>query len=208
MRIKLSVLPIPLFLASAWTFSPFAASGQATAVPKEVRALEGTYTGAWTMYGIDGKGDIVKRMAWTDTMKAANAEIQGDRAFVRTTDEMTFAGDQIPPMKVAGKEGYFVNEQGGLGDYFIETNGQTYRMVKVGENVWSYSTAADARELSRLGFPESASGKHVLVKVVTTEQGLETHQISRLTTVSWKDKEGKDRTLQFITLQGFHKRQP
>ena len=127
--------------------------------------------------------------------------------FVNTTDEMTFVGDQIPPMKVAGKEGYFVNEQGGLGDYFIETNGQTYRMVKVGENVWSYTTPADVRELSRFGFPESASGKHVLVKVVTTEQGLETHQISRLTSVSWKDKEGKDRTLQFITLQGFHKRQ-
>jgi hypothetical protein len=47
----------------------------------------------------------------------------------------------------------------------------------------------------------------VLVKVVTKEQGVETHRISRLTTVSWKDREGKDRWLQFVSLQGFHKRQ-
>ena len=81
MRIKLWVWPIPYFVAAAWTFSPVEGCGQAIGVPKEVRALEGTYTGAWTMYGIDGKGDIVKRMAWTDTMKAVNSEIQGDRAF-------------------------------------------------------------------------------------------------------------------------------
>jgi hypothetical protein len=44
--------------------------------------------------------------------------------------------------------------------------------------------------------------------VVTKEQVMETHRISRLTTVSWKDKEGKECWLQFVSLQGFHKRQP
>ena len=48
----------------------------------------------------------------------------------------------------------------------------------------------------------------MLVKVVTKEQGVETHRISRVTTVSWKDKEGKEQTLQFVSLQGYHKRQP
>ncbi len=38
-------------------------------------------------------------------------------------------------------------------------------------------------------------------------QGAETHWISRLTTVSWKDKAGKERWLQFVSLQGYHKRQ-
>jgi hypothetical protein len=46
-----------------------------------------------------------------------------------------------------------------------------------------------------------------VIKVVTKEQGVETHRISRLTTVSWKDKEGKERWLQFLSLQGSHKRQ-
>jgi hypothetical protein len=208
MRCKPWVLALSLLFASAWALSSSTGANQNADVPKEVRALEGTYTGSWTMYGIDGKGDVVKRMAWTDTMIAANSEVKGDRALVNTIDEMTFEGGQIPPFKVQGKEGYFLKKEGGLGDYFIESNGQTNRMVKVGENVWSYSTSADAQELGRLGFPKDASGQHVLVKVVTKEQGTETHRISRLTTVNWKDKEGKERVLQFVSLQGYHKREP
>jgi hypothetical protein len=175
--------------------------------PKAVHDLVGTYTGSWTLLGVDEKWQVVKRMAWTDTIRAQNPEVKGDRAFVSTTDEMTFEGGQIAPFKVQGKEGYFLKKDGVLGDYFIETLGQTNRMVKVGNNVWSYTTEAAAQELGRLGFPKGASGQHVLVKVVTREQGVETHRISRLTTVSWKDKEGKEHWLQFVSLQGFHKRQ-
>ena len=177
-------------------------------VPKEVRALEGTYTGSWAMYGIDDKGAVVKRMAWTDTMKASSPEIKGDRAQVTTADEMTFEGGKIPPFTVKGNEGYLLKKDGGLGDYFIETSGQINRMVKVEQNVWSYAARASAQELARLGFPKGASAQHVLIKVVGKEQGVETHRVSRLTTVSWTDKEGKERVLQFVSLQGFHQRQP
>ena len=212
MRSKLWALALPLFLAAAWALSFSAGADQKPdapkEVPKEVHALVGTYTGSWTMFGIDEKGEVVKRMAWTDTIKAEKPEVKGDRAYVSTTDEMSFEGGKIPPFKVQGQEGYFLKKDGGLGDYFIETSGQTNRMVKVGDKVWSYTTPAAAQELGRLGFPKGASGQHVLVKVVTKEQGVETHRISRLTTVSWKDKEGKERWLQFVSLQGFHKRQP
>jgi hypothetical protein len=177
-------------------------------VPKEVLDLAGAYTGSWTIFGIDEKGDAVKRMAWTDTMKAEKPEVKGDTAFVSTTDEMTFEGGKIPPFKVQGKEGYYLNKDGSPGDYFMEINGQTNRMVKVGDNVWSYTAKASAQELTQVGFPKDASGQHVLVKVVTREQGIETHRISRLTIVSWKDKEGKERWLQYVSLQGYHKRQP
>lgn len=176
-------------------------------LPEEVRGLVGTYTGSWTMFGIDDKGGVVPRMAWTDTIKAEKPEVQGDRAYVSTTDEMTFEGGKIPPYKVQGKEGYLLKKDGVLGDYFIETSGQTNLMVKVGDKVWSYTTPAAVQELGFLGFPKDASGQHVLIKVVTKEQGVETHRISRLTTVNWKDKEGKERWLQFVSLQGFHKRQ-
>ena len=212
MRCRPWVLAPPLFLIAAWAVSPYANADQKPDapkdIPKEVQALEGTYTGSWTMFGVDEKGEVVKRMAWTDTIKAEKPEVKGDRAYLSTTDAMTFEGGKIPPFKVQGKEGYFLKKDGGLGDYFIETSGQTNRMVMVGDNVWSYTTPAAAQELSRLGFPNDASGQHVLVKVVTKEQGVETHRISRLTTVSWKDKEGKERWLQFVSLQGFHKRQP
>jgi hypothetical protein len=177
-------------------------------VPAEVAALEGAYTGSWVMYGIDGQGDIVKKMAWTDIVKAGGAEIKGDRAQVKTTDEMTFEGAKGPPFKVEGKEGYFLRKDGTPGDYFIETFGQVNRLVKVGDNVWSYTAAASPQELARLGFPKGAAGRHVIIKVVGKEQGVETHRISRLSTVSWTDRGGQERVSQFVSLQGYHKREP
>jgi hypothetical protein len=63
------------------------------------------------------------------------------------------------------------------------------------------------QELSRLGLSNAISGQHVLIKVITFDQGVETHNISRLTTVRWKDATGKERTTQFVSMQGQHRRQ-
>jgi hypothetical protein len=77
-------------------------------VPGEVRALEGTYTGSWTMFGIDDEGKIVKKMAWTDLLKTDSATVESDRAYVTWVNEQTLDGAQGPPRKVQGKEGYFL----------------------------------------------------------------------------------------------------
>src|SRR5262245_25011362 len=100
-----------------------AAQEPAAEVTKEVRDLAGTYKGEWTRYGIDGRGEVVKRMSWTDTVKAEKPQVQDRRAFVTITDEMTFEGGKIPPFKVVGKEGYILKRDGTPGDYFFETNG-------------------------------------------------------------------------------------
>jgi hypothetical protein len=176
------------------------------AVPKQVRDLAGTFTGAWTLYGVDDKGAVVKRMAWTDTVKAEDPQVKGDRAFVTVADEITFDGGKIPPFKVKGTEGYFLNKDGGLGDYFVEFAGKLNRMVKLADSVSTYAAPADALELGQMGFPKGASGQHVLVKVVTTEEGVETHRITRVTTAKWTGKDGKERWQQFVSLHGFHKR--
>jgi hypothetical protein len=179
----------------------------ATAVPKEVRDLVGNYTGSWTMYGIDDKGAVVKKSAWTDTMKAVNPRIKGDRAFITSTDEMSFEGG-TGKFKIDFTEGYFLNSDGSLGDYFVESFGQLRRLVKLSKQSAAYATPAAAQELTQLGFPKGAKGEHVLVKATTSEGGLETHRITRVTTVTWTDKDGKDRTLQYVSLQGYHKRVP
>jgi len=175
--------------------------------PKEVRALEGTYTGVWAMYGIDEKGEVVKRASWTDTLKAGGAEVKGDRAFVSWTCEQVFDGAKGPPRKSEGKEGFFLNKDGTVGDNYLEMFGQTTKVTKLSDTAWSYATPAAAQELAALGFPKGASGQHVTVKVVTTEQGAETHRITRLTTATWTDKDGKERVTQFVSLQGYHKRE-
>ncbi|MGB7921741.1 MAG: hypothetical protein WCF57_00720 [Pyrinomonadaceae bacterium] len=203
-------LSIFCFILSLLTISfqpALFAQDKARQVPAEVKAIAGTYTGSWTMYGVDEKGQTVKRVAWTDVIKAENPVATGDRAYVSITDEMTFEGGRIPPRKSQGTEGYMLNADGSLGDYFIEVSGQRYRMQKLGKDAWAYAAPADPREVASLGFSNVLSAQHALVKVVTQEEGIETHRISRLTTVNWKDAEGKQRWTQFISLQGFHKRQ-
>jgi hypothetical protein len=195
--------------ATAVAQAPAGDKGVATGdVPKEVRALEGTYTGSWAMYGIDDEGTVVRRMAWTDTLKTDGARVAGDRAFVSWSNEMKFEGAAGTSAKVQGKEGYMLTKGATLRDYFVETFGRATRMTRLADNVWGYAAQGSAQELAMLGFPRGASGQHVQVKVVTKERGLETHRISRLSTVTWTDKEGKERVLQFVTLQGHHQRRP
>jgi hypothetical protein len=99
------------------------AQNNPTQIPKEVKDAVGTYTGSWTSYGLDANGQVVKQVAWTDTVKAENPVVEKSRAFVTTADEMIFEGGRIPPMTVPGKEGYLLNSNGSLGEYFIETYG-------------------------------------------------------------------------------------
>jgi len=205
-RKPLSIFLAALALLTLFTTGIFAQSA-AKQVPKEVAAIAGTYTGSWTMFGIDQAGQVVKRAAWTDVIKAENPVVKDDRAYVTTLDEMTFEGGRIPPRKVQGTEGYILNKDGSVGDYYFETFGKVYRMQKLGTDTWAYTIPADPRDLAQLGFSNVSYGQHSLIKVVTNEQGAETHRISRVTTVNWKDAEGKDHWIQYVSLQGIHKKQ-
>lgn len=183
----------------------FALSAKAQTVPSEVKEIAGTFTGAWTAFTLNGNGEVVKQMAWTDVIKAENPIVEKDRAYVTTIDEMTFEGGRIPPQKIPGKEGYLLNKDGSLGEYFMEIFGQTITMKKLSKDTWIYTVPASAREFAAMG-DKFLSATHVLVKTATFEQGIETHHISRVTTVRWKDAEGKERATQFVSLQGQHKR--
>jgi len=199
-------LTIAFHLATAFCLATagLAQSGSPQ-VPKEVTAISGTYTGSWTMFGIDAQGQVVKRGGWTDTMKADSAIVKDGRAYVATVDEMLFEG-RPAPMKFEGKEGYFVNKDGSLGDYFIESFGQVIKMQQLAKGTWVYSTGATPPELAPLGFTNVSSARHVVIKVVTFEDGVETHRITRVTTVNWKDQDSKDKWLQYVSLQGIHRR--
>lgn len=205
MNKTLNILLASVVFAFCCLASPLSAQSKLVP-PKAVSDITGTYIGSWTSYGLDANGQVIKQAAWTDTMKAENPVVNQDRAYVTTIDEMTFEGGKIPPMKIPGKEGYLLNRDSTLGEYFIEAFGQTYKMQKLGENVFAYTVAAAPTELARLGVLNAQSAQHVMVKVITFEQGIETHNISRVTTVRWKDASGKQRTTQFVSLQGIHQR--
>jgi hypothetical protein len=182
-----------------------AADSFAQKIPAEVQAIAGSFTGTWTSFTINDKGEVVKQAAWTDVIKAEKPTADANRAFVETTDEMTFEGGRIPPQKIVGKEGYLLNKDGSLGDYFIEIFGQTIPMKKLAPNTWAYSVPANPREFQVLG-ERFVSATHVLVKTTVVDQGVETHNISRITTLTWKDAEGKERLTQFVSLQGQHRK--
>ena len=177
-------------------------------VPKSVLELAGVYRGTWTLYGLDQNGTPGKRASWTDTLTAANPTVADGKAFVATLDEMTFDNARIPPTTVKGREGWFLAPDGKtLQEYFIETNGQVQHVSKLGQNVWVYTAAAQPAELAQLGISGALSGQHTLVKVVTTEDGVETHHITRISTVNWKDAVGKNHWIQYVSLEGVHRRQ-
>lgn len=194
-----------LFYAIALTGTP-PAQGDETAVPAPVRELVGTFAGEWVSYGIDETHQPVMSSAWTDTMTASNPVVSGGRAFVTTSDRMTFAGGQIPPMTIPGSEGYILNDDGSLGDYFFTSYGQTYRMQKLDESTWVYVMPAAPQELGWLGFPTDARGKHVMVKVVNEEDGRETHRISRISTIHWNDAGAGEQWVQYTSLKGYHQK--
>ena len=182
-------------------------SGSSQVVPQAVRDLAGTYAGSWTLFGIDEEGQVVTLMSWTDTIQAENPQVDGDQAYVLTTGEMVFDNSNIPPLQIAGKEGYFLLGDGTLGDYFVETNGQVSKSHHLGEDVWVSVTPASSQDLASYGLPNVSSGQHIMNKVITSEAGVEVHRITRVTTVNWTDQAGQERSIQFVSLQGFHQRQ-
>ena len=196
-----------LLFANAAHNQAYAKQATAKQLPKELSDLMGTYVGEWTIFGIDEKGQIVKKTSWTDTIKTKNPIVKSDRAYVTTSDEMIFEGGKIPPRKYQGTEGYLINTDGSLGDYFIESFGKVTKMHKLADNIWAYGIPAAPQEIAQLGFSNITSAQHALVKVVTKENGAQTHRMTRITTVNWKDKDGKDLCTQFVSLQGFHKKQ-
>jgi hypothetical protein len=172
-------------------------------VPAEVQALAGHYHGEWQMFGIDGKGQVVEGYRWTDTVEATRPRVEGDRALVSTTCTMKLPGGGSRTLD--GEEGYFLHADGSLGDYFLVMAGKTVHMPKLVDRVFCYSLDADPGEFHALGFPSDVHGTNVMVKVVVDEGGVETHRLTRVTTLQWKEADGTPRTLQFTSLKGWHR---
>ena len=125
----ISVLLLALLLSACRPIQPDPA---ARVVPQAVRALAGTYAGSWTLFSIDEEGEVVKLMAWTDTIQAENPQVEGDQAYVLTTGEMVFDNSNIPPLKIAGKEGYFLLPDGSLAPRsgFLSSAGCCFRSAR------------------------------------------------------------------------------
>jgi hypothetical protein len=202
---KISSVLFILVITSFCFVSDSAAQTVDKKIPAEVQTLVGTYTGAWTLYGINDKGEVIKQLAYTDVMKAENPTVAADRVYVSTMDAITFEGGKVPPANIPGKEGYLLNKDGSLGDYYLENSGRTIRFQKLDKDSHIYSTPAGGGEFPLIS-DKFLSGVHVLVRTITFDHGIETHHVTRLTTVCWTGADGKEMAKQFVSLQGQHKK--
>jgi hypothetical protein len=167
--------------------------------------ITGKYLGQWTMYGV-AAGQIVEKAAWTDVLEAGKATESNGRAFVEVTNVMTFLDGKT--LTVAFIEGYTANADGTAGDRFYEIQGKTTLFKRLTDNDWAYQTTPDPGELWFLGFnpKDVLSASHVTTKTTTYEGDLETDHVTRLTTIQWKDADGKIKSMQFVSMKGTHTR--
>ncbi len=75
-RVALPLVSLPI-LALLFAGGRLPASSHVD-VPREVKALEGTYTGSWSMRGLNAEGQVVQLAAWTDEMVASGAATDGE----------------------------------------------------------------------------------------------------------------------------------
>lgn len=169
--------------------------------------IAGTYTGQWSMYGL-ADGHVVEKASWTDRLEAGHSVEDHGRAYVEVTDTMTFANGQTRTSKFI--EGYSAKPDGSAGDRFYEIGGTATHFKKLTERDWVYQATPDPGELWFLGVnpQDVVFASHVTTKTTTFEGPIDTDHVTRLTTIQWKDADGKIHSTQFVSMKGEHARTP
>lgn len=172
---------------------------------KLVESITGTYAGKWQIFGIDEGGNIVEKSSWSDELTASNPRIVGQRAIVDVRAVMSFGDGTQRASEFT--EGYLINGDGGAGNRFYEINGQFVEYQQLSQHNWSFETVLNSQELQWLGFnpADVLYAVNSTIRTTTYVEGIDTDNVSRVTTVQWKSK-GEVKTIQFVSMKGIHKR--
>jgi hypothetical protein len=171
-----------------------------------VTARAGTYQGAWEMLGLDAGDEPYTYLSWTDDIVGSNPRIEGDRAMMDVTDFMVL--EDYGDYEISWIEGVLIEEDGSPGEEFMEMDGEVTIFSQVKDGYYEYQT-----ELARSDFSAWAnvtqdnliSGYHTTYKVVTWPDGMETHDITRVTTLEWDAGDGPQ-TIEFTSMTGRHQK--
>lgn len=172
-----------------------------------ITEMVGTYTGDFEMYGLDGGDQAITVMTWTDTAVATNPRIEGDRAVVDVHEEMVV--DQSTTYEMDWLEGVLIEADGSAGSRFIDMNGIVTIQTEVEPGHFEYQQDLDEYDhyyWDNITPVNLVSGYHVMNKIVTDVQGVETHEITRTTYVDYEDQGGTIISVEFVSLQGTHEK--
>ena len=182
---------------------PVAASPQLAAA----RSLVGHYTGGSTVYGINAAGEIEKKYSFTEDITATDPQVKDGLAFVNVVDLISGV-----PFPIKWTEGFHLDARGSIGArYFLpEMPGAVETVEKDLAEAGSATFETDLRpnEEAELGFGgrDILYKKHTTIKNVVTSGNSETHVITRLTTITWKDAAGAIQTKTFVSMNGTQER--
>jgi len=170
--------------------------------------LVGTYTGEWTMFGLDADDKAQAAQNFTDSVTASNPRIENGRAIVDVAATMDMGGGG-PPFQLAFIEGVIVGENGARGDYFVELQGNVQMYKEVKPNVWETESPLNPRDYQAMA---NVTAENVIggwkrsTKVVSWVDGSERHDITVLTHVEYTNAAGKTITVEFTSMVGFHQK--
>jgi len=171
-----------------------------------ITSKSGAYGGAWEMMGLDASGATYTAMTWTDEVTSSDPRIEGDRAIVDVYSFMVI--DPYGEYELSWIEGVFIEEDGSAGEEFMEMDGEITIFTKVADDRYEYETAVGQDDYYYWDGPTAQnliSGHHVNTKIVSYPDGVETHDITRFTTLEWDDGGGVQ-VAEFTSMMGQHYR--
>ena len=166
----------------------------------------GSYEGEWQLYALDASDEAQASWSWTDVATASNLRIEGDRALMDVVDVMDLGGNT---QEVSFYEGVYINEDGSVGDYFVDMDDEITIMIEVEPDLWEYETALSAQDYQSM---VNVTANNVIegwkrtTKVVSQVGGMERHDISVLTHVEYEAATSTPITVEYTSLTGHHQK--
>ena len=190
-----------LFLTLFLSLSVPSFAGELTAL-EATEKLKGVYQGTWKSF-VYNQGQTRPGMTWSDRIVAKGEVIEDeDKVYLEAKMTMTYPGGHKQNMEI--KEGYLkLGSEGKKGTRFSIMYGKATLYHELSSLEFAASIPPYPGEAKRLGFsPEHVKKmSHVITKTVDHSSGVETHHITRVTTVKLAK-----RTIQFVSLQGTHRK--
>lgn len=167
--------------------------------------LVGTFTGAWTLWGLDSADEQVERAAWTDSATGSNPRIDGDRALVDISNVMD---GETWTQEMEFLEGVYIEDDGSMGSYFFEIDSVVTLLTETSPGVWEYDSpiiSSDYSGMVNVTADNLVTGSKHSTKVISFPGGVEHHQITGTTHVEY-DAGGGLQVVDFVSIEGYHDR--
>ena len=173
-------------------------------IENEIKKFAGVFSGEWTAFKLNEKLEVVKSIAWKDTLRTNKPIIKDSLAFVNIKSVMVFENPQIPPYKMTFTEGFKIKDNQ-IDFHYFKTMGKETIETKIGDNTYVISQDISPFELKQLGINSAINATNTTLKIITEENQIEVHKITRISTITFIEN-SNEKTVQFVSLKGFHKR--